>query len=116
MIATIKNLWSLTKSFPALLSFLVTIGKLAPAIMGLVKEIVKVLGSEEAIKLLDSVKEAVHTESPNDIPDIPQTEKQRRRILDRTRQRLGLSWLGINRREYSQLCEVKGVSCDMEEV
>jgi hypothetical protein len=116
MIATIKNLWTLTKSFPNIVSFFVMVGKIAPAIIALVKEIAAVFGSDETKKLIESIKETVKQESPRNIPDIPQTEGQRRRILDRVRQRLGLSWLGLSEQEYGQICALKGMPTNIEEV
>jgi hypothetical protein len=101
MIALLKNLWA--------------IGMKLPTIIAILKSIIDVIGSDQVKRILEAIRDAVAGESVNPIPEIPQTEGQRRRIADRIRRRLGLTWLGMTDAEYMAYCNIKNVSENIDQ-
>jgi hypothetical protein len=72
----------------------------APAIISIIRAIIDVVGSDQVQKILEVIRDALIKEAPpTKIPDIPETENQRQRIVDRLKRKLGLSWSGLNESE-----------------
>jgi hypothetical protein len=99
IIVLLKNLWS--------------IGLNLPRLIGLIAPIIRIIGSDEFRKILESIYDAIlkalnqlRRESP-EVPEVPATETQRLRIVDRLRQRLALSWLHMTEGEYNAYCNIK---------
>jgi hypothetical protein len=91
-----------------------TIGFSLPRLIALIAPIIRVIGSEEFKKMLESFQDAVmkavdqlRQESPDVIPEVPKTMGQRIRIVDRIRRRLALSWLHMTEGEYNAYCNIK---------
>jgi hypothetical protein len=62
----------------------------APQIIGIVKAILDIVGSEQVQKILESIRDALKTELPN--PTLPpETEPERKRLVRRTFRRLALN-------------------------
>ncbi|MDR0704302.1 MAG: hypothetical protein LBF88_04865 [Planctomycetaceae bacterium] len=93
MITLLKNLW--------------VIGMKLPALIAILKSIIDVIGSEQVKRILEAIRDAVRGESVIPIPETPQTEAQRLRIVQRLRQRLALSWLNMTESEYTAYCRIK---------
>jgi hypothetical protein len=94
MITFIANLWS--------------IGTKLPAIVAIIKAIIDVIGSDQIKSILQTIKDVVTKETEKE--EIPATEPQRLRLVDRIKTRLGLAWLGVTQDEYTEYCKAKGVS------
>jgi hypothetical protein len=108
IITLIKNLW--------------TIGSGLPRLISLIAPIIRIIGSDEFQKMLESVYDAVvkalnqlRKESP-EVPEIPQTETQRVRIVDRLKRRISLAWLDISESEYNSYCQIKNKTIDSETI
>jgi hypothetical protein len=100
----------------ALLKNLLAIGRKLPAIIAILKSIIDVIGSDQVQKILEAIRGALIKESPEKIPEIPQTENQRIRIVKRLQQRLGLAWLGMSEAEYVAYCNIKNIDRTDQEV
>jgi hypothetical protein len=92
----------------SLLKLFWTFGKHLPAIVSVITQIVSIIGSEKVQKVLESIRDIVKQESPEKIPDIPQTEHQRERIVERVWRRISLAKLGISEADYDSYCAIRG--------
>jgi hypothetical protein len=99
IITLLKNLWTIGLSFPRVIS--------------LIAPIIRIIGSEEFQKMIESIYDSVlkalsqlRKESP-EIPEIPETPTQRLRIVDRLKRRIGLAWLDMSEAEYVAYCRIK---------
>lgn len=95
-----KNVWTIVSNFPRILALL------AP--------IIRIIGSEEFRKMLETIYSAcvgawnqIRQEVP-ETPAIPKTDEQRTGIVKRIRKRLGLSFLKMKETEYDNYCHIIG--------
>jgi hypothetical protein len=101
MFKFIKNLWVIGAGFPQI------VGYIAP--------IIQIIGSEEFRKLIKSIYDAVInavSQIRKESPEIPQsqttfTNRQRVRIIDRMKRRVGLAMIGMSEAEYVAYCNIK---------
>jgi hypothetical protein len=62
------------------------IGRSAPQIIGIVKAIIDVIGSKQVQSILDSIREALKTETHSNV--IPTSEPERERLVRRILRRM----------------------------
>jgi hypothetical protein len=87
---------------------LFSILKKAPAIISIVKALIDVIGSQQVQTFLESFRDALKKEVPT--PDnVPVTEPERLRLLDRVRKNLSLGWLGMRKSDYVTYCRFIGI-------
>ena len=77
-----------------------TILKHAPQIIGIIKAIIDVVGSEQVQKILEAIRDALKKETPPNAA-LPVTEPERERIVKRLFRRLAFASLGISEKEYA---------------
>jgi len=73
----------------------------APQIIGIIKAIIDVVGSEQVQKILEAIREALKKETPVD--SLPATEPERERVVRRLFQRLAINTLGMTEQEYAAI-------------
>jgi hypothetical protein len=98
VITLLKNLWAIGVGFPPFVAYI------AP--------IIQIIGSEEFRKLMKSIYDAAVNavdQIRKESPEIPQTitNRQRLRIIDRMRRRVGLAMIGMSEAEYVAYCNIK---------
>ena len=69
----LSNLWQILRS--------------APQLIGIIKAIIDVIGSTQVQKILESIREALKTETQSNV--IPTSEPERERLIKRIFRRLG---------------------------
>jgi hypothetical protein len=74
----------------------------APQIIGIIKAILDIVGSEQVQKILEALRTALIQEVPN--PAIPpKTEPERERLIQRFFRRLTLNHLGMSEQAYNEI-------------
>ncbi|MDR3232586.1 MAG: hypothetical protein LBT46_02780 [Planctomycetaceae bacterium] len=91
----LSNLWSILKQ--------------APAIIGIIKAVIDVIGPQQALKFIETFKEALKKEAPT--PDsVPKTEPERLRLRRRAEKQLGLDCLQMKKSDYVTYCRFIGIN------
>jgi len=71
----------------------------APQIIGIIKAIIDIAGSETVTKILESIRDILKLEPLPPNPD-KETEPSKLRLLERLKHRIGLSMLNMGESDY----------------
>lgn len=85
MITFLSNLWIILAK--------------APALIGIIKALIDIVGSAQVQSFLTAVRDALKQEVP-DKNTVPETEPERERLFQRIRRRMALADLNISEMEY----------------
>jgi hypothetical protein len=100
MLTFIQNLWVILMK--------------APAIISIVRAIMDVIGSGQVQKILESIRDAITSETTEGESDIPVTEGQRRRFIDKLKYRLGLAWAGFDEDDLNEFLTYRDIRNSMD--
>ena len=100
---------ALLKNIPMIVAVLWQLGWKVPKVFAVIRAIVAILGTEQFQNLIESIGGIAKTETEK-LPQPPDTEPIRRRLLYRIRQQFALNQLGMTEPQYTAFCDKNGVA------